>query len=62
MDECLALTPEEIDEEVAERRRLIQQMVGQLYPSILSSEIAELSGLRNMSVLERFVRFIDKDE
>lgn len=35
-------TPEEIDAEIEQRRQLISQMVGQLYPSILSDEIDQL--------------------
>jgi hypothetical protein len=35
---------EEIEQEVKERGELRQQMVGQLYPSILYSEICQLNG------------------
>lgn len=40
------LIDEEIDEEVATRIDLIGQMVGSLYPSILSSEIETLLELK----------------
>ena len=40
------LTAEEIDREVRERREMISQMFGWLYPSILSGEIEELLRLR----------------
>lgn len=53
MEECLSLTPEEIDVEISDRRNLMQQMVGQLYPSILAAEIAQLVDIRDMPVLDR---------
>jgi len=40
------LTPEEIDAEVEIRIDLIGQMVGSLYPSILSDEIYDLRELK----------------
>lgn len=36
------LTVDEIDKEIESRHQLISQMVGQLYPSILSDEIGQL--------------------
>jgi hypothetical protein len=44
--EFSGLTAEEIDREVRERREMIGQMFGWLYPSILSGEIEELLRLR----------------
>jgi hypothetical protein len=35
--------------EVVLRQRLIEQLVGQLYPSILSDEICEIQGLARVS-------------
>ena len=45
-DKFGGLTTEEIDREVRERREMIGQMFGWLYPSILSGEIEELLRLR----------------
>jgi len=38
----LTMSIDEIDREIAERRSLIFQMVGTLYPSILNDEIEKL--------------------
>lgn len=38
----LLTTSEEIAVEIKERRELLPQMVGQLYPAIIKSEIMEL--------------------
>ena len=38
---------EEIDNAINERREMMKQMVGWLYPSILAGEIAELVELKN---------------
>jgi len=40
------LTDEEIDEEIKARKKMINQMVGWLYPSILSGEIETLLELK----------------
>jgi hypothetical protein len=42
LEEALKLDPTAILEEIRERRQLIREMVGQLYPSILTSEIEKL--------------------
>ncbi len=42
LEEALKLDPTAILEEIKVRRELIKQMVGQLYPSILTSEIEKL--------------------
>ncbi len=50
------LTDEEIDEEIATRRDLMKQMVGWLYPSILSDEIETLLELKEDAL--RRTRFL----
>lgn len=45
-DEWVVLSKEDIEKEIAARRVLIGQMVGQLYPSILADEIHDLNELR----------------
>ena len=40
------LTDEEIDEEIKARRNMINQLIGWLYPSILSGEIETLLELK----------------
>ena len=42
LEEAKKLDPEQILVEMQERRALIKDMVGQLYPSILAREIEEL--------------------
>lgn len=42
LEEAKKLDPDGINGEIKERRDLIQQMVGQLYPSVLWDEILEL--------------------
>lgn len=42
LDEAKKGTPEEINQEIRERRNLMSQMVGQLYPSVLWDEVVEL--------------------
>lgn len=56
------LTPEEIDVEVEERRKLIAGMVGTLYPSILSDEIADLMELRPKAVERMKATRLDRAE
>jgi hypothetical protein len=44
IEECIKLTSvEDLDKQIDLRRNLIRQMVGTLYPSILFSEIDQLS-------------------
>lgn len=47
LKEALELDPEGILAEIRERRALLQDMVGQLYPSILADEIEALSKEEN---------------
>lgn len=42
LEEAKNLDPEGIDSEIKERRALMDQLVGQLYPSILWEEIIAL--------------------
>lgn len=45
LEEAKKLDPAGINAEIKERRELMSQMVGQLYPSILWDEILELRDL-----------------
>lgn len=42
LEEAKKLEPDQILVEMQERRKLINEMVGQLYPSILAGEIEQL--------------------
>ena len=42
IEEAKKLTPQEIDKQIDIRKRLIREMIGHLYPSILNSEINQL--------------------
>lgn len=42
VDKCGSMTVEQLQQQIDERRILIKQMVGTLYPSILVDEIEQL--------------------
>jgi uncharacterized protein YnzC (UPF0291/DUF896 family) len=44
-----SLSRGEAQSEVVLRQRLIEQLIGQLYPSILRDEISEIQGLARVS-------------
>ena len=58
MEACWSLDNDELDEQIATRQNLIQQMVGTLYPNILMGEILRLSYMKHASPLDRLVDMI----
>lgn len=46
IEEIVAKIVEDIDAEIAIRQKLVSQMVGQLYPSIVRDEIQTLRNLK----------------